>query len=503
MINLIACVTIFKNRLAIGKNNDLLFKLKDDMKFFKNITSFNLSSTSKLNKNIVLMGRKTWFSIPQQFRPLNNRINLILTNDRQLLSPVPKNLDLNGSDFYFITMGTFEKIYKKYNPNVFVIGGANIYNEFLSKTNELSVNKIYLTHVQTEDLKNIKFIKENEPDTFMKNFSHKFKLIGYSEKYNSIYNDKNISYRILTYNQTNEQSEELKYLDLAKYILENGKERTDRTGTGTIGIFGAQLRFDISNGNLPLLTTKQVPLKAIIEELLFFCRGDTDTKILDRKDVKIWNSNTSREFLDKRGLQHYPEGCMGPMYSWNWRHFGAKYSPTFGDTSKCDRSLIGGFDQLQNVIHLLKTDPFSRRIYISNLNPAESQNMCLEPCHTYIQFYVEEINGIKYLSGYFSMRSSDNLAWVFNICSYVLLVNILALKCGMKSKEIVYNAVDCHIYKMHKNQIKEQMTRVPRPFPKVHLDPSIKTKDWSEMTFNDFQLIGYFSHPSIKMEMAI
>ena len=106
MINLIACVTIFKNRLAIGKNNDLLFKLKDDMKFFKNITSFNLSSTSKLNKNIVLMGRKTWFSIPQQFRPLNNRINLILTNDRQLLSPIPKNLDLNGSDFYLEALNT-------------------------------------------------------------------------------------------------------------------------------------------------------------------------------------------------------------------------------------------------------------------------------------------------------------------------------------------------------------------------------------------------------------
>lgn len=494
MINLIVNVTIFKNKLAIGRNSDLLFKLKDDMKFFKNITKDSLSKDSKLSKNIVLMGRKTWFSIPQKYRPLSGRINLVLTNDLNLITPIPK--DLSENNCYFITMDTFDKIYEKYTPNVFVIGGSNIYNTFLQK--EL-VDKIYLTDVKTETGNNVKFDKENEPDTFMQNFDSKFKLIGYSEKY---FQD-NLSYRILTYKNTNVVSEEQKYLDLAKYILENGKERIDRTCIGTIGIFGAQLRFDISNGNLPLLTTKQVPLKAIIEELLFFCQGNTDAKILDKKGVKIWNSNTSREFLDKRGLQHYPEGCMGPMYSWSWRHFGAKYSPTFGDTSKCDRSLILGFDQLAHVLHLLKTDPFSRRIYISNLNPAESQNMCLEPCHTYIQFYTEEINGVKYLSAYFSMRSSDSLAWCYNICSYVLLVNILAFKCNMKAKEIVYNSVDCHIYTNHVEGIKQQLARTPRPFPKIKLNESIKSKDWDDITYEDFDLIGYMPHPSIKMPMAI
>jgi dihydrofolate reductase/thymidylate synthase len=501
MINLIASVTTFKNRLAIGRNGDLLFKLKNDMKFFKNITKDNLSQNSKLNKNVVLMGRKTWFSIPQKFRPLDGRINLVLTNDRQLITPIPKNLNNSSSSFYFITMDTFWKIYKKYTPNVFVIGGSNIYNYFLKLNDEHVVDRIYLTDVKTENGNNVKFDKENEPDTFMNDFDSKFKLIGYSEKY---YQD-NLSYRILTYKNTGKESDEKKYLDLAKYILENGKERINRTGINTIGIFGAQLRFDISNGNLPLLTTKQVPLKAIVEELLFFCRGDTDAKILDKKGVKIWNSNTSREFLDKRGLQHYPEGCMGPMYSWSWRHFGAKYSPTFSDTSKCDTSLIGGVDQLQNVLHLLKTDPFSRRIYISNLNPTESQNMCLEPCHTYIQFYVEEINGVKYLSGYFTMRSSDYFlaAVSFNLISYNLLINILALKCGMKPKEIVYNSVDCHIYKNHIEQIKEQLTRTPRSFPHIKLNESLKDKDWSEMEYSDFELIGYMPCGSIKAPMAI
>jgi dihydrofolate reductase/thymidylate synthase len=503
MINLIACVTTFKNRLAIGRNGDLLFKLKDDMKFFKNITKDALSQNSKLDKNVVLMGRKTWFSIPQKYRPLEGRVNLVLTNDRQLITPIPKNLDLTKSNSYFITMETFWKIYDKYTPNVFVIGGSNIYNYFLNRSEgaEALVDRIYLTDVKTENGNNVKFDKENEPDTFMDNPDSSFKLIGYSEKY---YQD-NLSYRILTYKNTNVISEEHHYLDLAKYILENGKERNDRTGTGTIGIFGAQLRFDISNGNLPLLTTKQVPLKAIVEELLFFCRGDTDAKILDKKGVKIWNGNTSSEFLDNRGLGHYPEGCMGPMYGFSWRHFGAKYSSSFGDTSKCDTSLIGGFDQLAHVEHLLKTDPFSRRIYISNLNPAESSKMCLDMCHTYIQFYVEEINGVKYLSGYFTMRSSDYFlaAVSFNLISYNLLINILALKCNMKPKEIVYNSVDCHIYKNHIEQVKEQLTRTPRPFPHIKLNDSLKDKDWSQMEFSDFELIGYMPWGSIKAPMAI
>jgi dihydrofolate reductase/thymidylate synthase len=497
MINLIASVYLYQNKLAIGRNNDLLFKLKKDTLFFKNITTNSLTSDSKLDQNIVLMGRKTWESIPKKYRPLNDRINLILTNNIELIksNPVPQNRNLNKGCVYFLNRTTFDEIYKKYNPNVFVIGGSDIYNMFL-REDSYSVDRIYLTQIHTTP--SIKFTKENEPNVFIDHPDSTFKLISYSEKYH----ETDISYRILTYHRTNQVSDEYKYLNLAKHILENGNIREDRTGTGTISLFGTQLRFDISNGNLPLLTTKQVPLKAIIEELLFFCRGDTNANILDKRGVKIWNSNTTREFLDKRGLHHYPEGCMGPMYGWSWRNFGATYSPDFSDTSRSSLSLRG-FDQLSHVEHLLKTDPFSRRIYISNLNPAESSKMCLDMCHSYIQFYVEEINGIKYLSGYFMMRSSDNIAWNFNILSYQLLIYILALKCDMKPKEIVYNAVDCHIYKNHIDQIKEQLTRTPRPFPHIKLDDSLKNKDWSEMEYSDFELIGYMPYPSIKMPMAI
>lgn len=508
MINVIACVTIFKNKLATGRGGNLLFNLPNDLKYFKTLTKMNTSLDSKLDKNIVVMGRKTWFSIPEKRRPLKGRINLVLTNDKTLLKTSIVNLNKFASsekEHYFINMKTFDNIYKKFNPNVFVIGGSNVYNDFLKN---YCVQNVYFTHVQTENLGNIKFSKEFEPDTFIDHLDSKYKLIGYSEKYNGIYkeNDVNtaVSYRHLMYKLTKNTSEEYKYLDLAKHILEHGKVRSDRTGTGTLGIFGAQLRFDISNGTLPLLTTKFVSIKTTILEVLLFCRGDTNSKILDSKGVTIWNANTSREFLDKRGLTNYPEGCMGPMYGWSWRHFGKEYSPEFSDSSKCDTSLIGGFDQLVHVEHLLKTDPFNRRIYISNLNPAETSKMCLDMCHTYIQFYVEEINGEKYLSGYFSMRSNDFfLGNPVNICSYGILLNILALKCNMKPKELIYNSVDCHIYSNHVEQVKIQILRTPRPFPHIKLDESLKYKDWSEMKLSDFELLGYFPYPSIKAPMAI
>lgn len=494
-ISLIACVVAYRNQLIIGKDNELLVDLRKDKQFFKNTTT-NVGNKNNF-PNIVIMGRHTYYSIPKSFRPLQDRLNLVLTNDNHYLKnyPLPSTIKLlDTNKVYFITLDQFISFYIKHSPNVYIIGGGKVYNTFLNNKNILlRPSKLYITQV-----KNMKFPKNISGLITMDNFDYKYKLIGYSEKHTQ----NELSYRFLTYNYLNQGTQEHHYFDLAENIFKNGNERSDRTGTGTISLLGAQLKFDISS-SFPLLTTKQVPFKAIVEELLFFCRGDTNTKILDKRGVKIWNDNTTQKFLDNRGL-NYSEGIMGPMYGWSWRHFSAKYSQAFSDTSQCDTSKIGGFDQLKNVEHLLKTDPFSRRIYISNLNPAESSKMVLDPCHTYIQFYTEEINGVKYLSAYFTMRSNDiGCGFAFNLTSYTLLVQILALKSNMKPKEIIYNAVDCHIYKTHKNQIKEQMTRVPRPFPKVQLDPSIKTKDWADITYEDFDLIGYFPDKSIKMEMAI
>jgi len=290
-----------------------------------------------------------------------------------------------------------------------------------------------------------------------------------------------------------------------KHILTNGNERKDRTSTGTISTFGNQIRFDISN-TIPLMTTKRVPYKTIIEELLWFCRGDSDAKILQAKGIKIWDGNTSREFLDKRGLIHYPNGVIGPQYGFLWRHFGATYSPDFADSSKIDTSLIGGFDQLKYVEDLLQNDPFSRRIMISAWSPNQLNEQVLPSCHHTIQFYVEEDTHTqeKYLSCMFIMRSNDVfLANVYNVICYTILTYILAKKYNMKPKEIIYTCGDTHIYKNHIEAVQQQITNLPRPFPKLILDESIIHKDWKDITIDDFDIVGYFPHGTIKAPMAV
>ena len=504
MINLIAGVTLTANyKLAIGRNGDLLFKITDDMKFFKNITTSSLRSDSKLEMNVVLMGRKTYFSIPAKHRPLKNRINIVLTRDHEYIgvSPIPSDLVLDSETLiYFTDLPTFEKIYKKYNPNVFVIGGSKVYDLFMPRA-----DKLYITHiVNSDNTRAIKFSDKDTPDTFidLEKFTN-FDLIGYSEKYFSEYNGGSISYRVLYYTSRKTKSPEYQYLDLLSKILESGTTKSDRTGTGTKSIFGSQIRFDISK-SIPLLTTKKVPFGIIIEELLWFCRGDTDTKILDKKGIKIWNGNSTREFLDNRGLEHYPEGVIGPQYGFLWRHFGAPYDTEFANTSTFDTKKIGGFDQLKYVEDLLERDPFSRRIIMTAWNPAQLNEQALPPCHMHIQFCVTEEFGVKHLSCMFMMRSSDNfLACCWNTVFYTILTYILAAKHNMKPKEIIYVAGDTHIYLNHINQVKKQLSRTPRPFPALRVSPSIKTKDWSEMTTSDFELIGYFPDRPIVAPMAI
>ena len=290
-------------------------------------------------------------------------------------------------------------------------------------------------------------------------------------------------------------------MSLMSNILNNGNKRSDRTETGTMSVFGNQMRFDISQ-SIPLMTTKRVPFKTIVEELLWFCRGDTDAKVLQKKGVKIWDGNTSREFLDKQGLSHYPEGVLGAGYGFQWRFQGAKYSHAFADTSVCDTSLIGGVDQLKYVEDLLRNDPFSRRIVISAWNPSDFDKTALVPCHILLQFYVEEINGEKCLSCQFYMRSNDVfLANVFNVVSYSVLTYILAKRVGMKPKDIVYTCGDSHIYLNHMEQVKLQLSREPRALPHMVLNP--KVQSIFDFKYEDFTLENYDPHPAIKAPVAV
>lgn len=484
-IHLIANVLFTQNKFAIGQNNELLFPIKDDLKFFKNITTYSLKPNCTLNKNIIVMGYNTWRSMG--YKSLPNRINIILTK-----KTIPSLLN---KDTYFMSLQNFVKFYNKHNqPNTFVIGGSQIYNLFLHHKS-LFPQDIYLTCITNYD-KNKRNIS---PNVFFDVINDNYKLISFSEEMNQ--ND--IKFRFLKYKYQPFGSQEKQYIKLTEEVLSHGTEKPDRTGVGTKSIFTTQLEFDISHC-VPLLTTKRVPWKHVIYELLWFLRGDTNAKLLENNGVKIWNGNSSREFLDSRGL-NYPEGVLGPIYGWQWRYFGAEYDPEFSDTSNFEKNDIGGFDQIDYIISELKSNPHSRRLLVSAWNPSDFDKMALPPCHFCFQFYVRETkNGVKFLDCHFNMRSTDvALGLPFNLFSYAVLTYIIALKTDMKPGKLIYTGSDVHVYKNHFSPMAIQLNRSLRPFPKLKINPDIKFKDFKDISIDDFDLIGYFPHGTIKMEMAV
>lgn len=388
-IQLIANVIFYKNKFLIGKENDLLIKSSEDLKYFKNITTYSNCGNDDIlnlfNSNVLLMGRKTWFSIPLNYRPLKDRVNIVLTNDQSLLKLSKKSIQkffktkiLEKTKVYFVNMKSFLKIYNATVLNVFVIGGGEVYNMFLKQdiTSCLRPETLYITEVK--DYFKYNTYDDSKVYNYIEHIPDNYKLISVSSKY-TYEKDNRITYRFLKYKLSNQPSQEKIYIDMLKNILNNGNKRIDRTGVGTISIFGTQMRFDISQ-TIPLLTTRNIPMKVIIEELLWFLRGDTNANILKHKGVNIWNQNTSREFLDGRGLNHYDEGVLGPGYGFQMRFFGGKYSQIFSDTSLADTGKIGGFDQLMYIVNTLKTDPFSRRIMMSYWNPPDFEKTALIPC---------------------------------------------------------------------------------------------------------------------------
>lgn len=292
--------------------------------------------------------------------------------------------------------------------------------------------------------------------------------------------------------------QELSYLVLLEKILKHGKKRDERTGTGTLSLFGEQMRFDIST-SIPVLTTKFVPWKSCIRELLWFLSGSTDATLLQKQGVKIWDGNSSRSFLDARGLEHLPEGDIGAGYGHQWRHFGAPYTT-------CKDNYDGkGFDQIAFVINELKNNPTSRRIFLSAWNASALDEMALPPCHVSAQFYVEfDDEGNKHLSCQMYQRSVDTfLGCPWNIMSYAVLTQLLAKMTNMKPKELIMCLGDVHIYCNHIEQVKEQLTRQPYQFPTLIISDAVKDKQIDELGMDDFQLQGYTYHPSIKAVMAV
>jgi thymidylate synthase len=315
--------------------------------------------------------------------------------------------------------------------------------------------------------------------------------------------------------------DEQQYLNLIRNVLDSGESRPDRTGTGTISLFAPpSLRFSLANSTLPLLTTKRTFLRGIIEELLWFVKGQTDSILLSKKGVKIWDGNGSKEFLEKRGLGHRRAGDLGPVYGFQWRHFGAEYIDADTDYSG------KGVDQLGEVIRKIKEDPTDRRIIMSAWNPAglfsdwlscttlhlfssriDIPLMALPPCHMMCQFYVhlptDENDGApRRLSCLMYQRSADlGLGIPFNIASYALLTHMIARVTDTVPHELIIQLGDAHVYKDHVDALKVQLTRQPRAFPTLRWTRDIA--DIEDFMYDDFIVEGYNPHPSIAMKMSV
>ncbi len=261
------------------------------------------------------------------------------------------------------------------------------------------------------------------------------------------------------------------YLDLLHRILEEGKVKTDRTGTGTKSVFGHQMRFNLEDG-FPVLTTKKLHLKSIIYELLWFLKGDTNVKYLQEHGVSIWN-----EWADENG-------DLGPVYGHQWRSWPDHRG--------------GTIDQIQNVVDLIKHHPDSRRMLVTAWNPADISEMALPPCHCLFQFYVADGR----LSLQLYQRSADTFLGVpFNIASYALLLQMMAQVTGLKAGDFIHTTGDTHLYLNHIEQAKLQLTRTPRELPQMKLNPDVKSL--FDFRYEDFELLNYDPWPHIKAEVAV
>ncbi|KAL3634298.1 Bifunctional dihydrofolate reductase-thymidylate synthase 1 [Castilleja foliolosa] len=487
--------------MGIGKDGKLPWRLPGDLKFFKEITTTTLDPNKK---NAVMMGRKTWESIPRQFRPLPGRLNVILTRSGSSNVCETDNVVFCGSMHSALKL-LAEPPYSFSIEMVFLIGGGQILRKAL---NAPECDAIHITEIKTCI----------DCDTFIPAIDVSLYQPWYSS---SPVEENGIQYCFTTYvrlhtsNETSsngnassskrlklsdftflpklivDKHEEFLYLRLVEDIISSGNNKGDRTGTGTLSKFGCQMRFNLRK-SFPLLTTKRVFWCGVLEELLWFISGSTNAKILQEKGIHIWDGNASREFLDSIGLTDREEGDLGPVYGFQWRHFRARYTNMHADYTG------QGYDQLLDVIDKIKNKPDDRRIILSAWNPSDLNSMALPPCHMFAQFYVA--NGE--LSCQMYQRSADmGLGVPFNIASYALLTCMLAHVCDLVPGDFVHVIGDAHVYKTHISPLQEQLKKLPRPFPILTMNK--QKKDIDAFVAADFELKNYEPHPKLEMKMAV
>tara|TARA_Y100000741_G_scaffold181930_1_gene138283 strand:- start:196 stop:1656 length:1461 start_codon:yes stop_codon:yes gene_type:complete len=484
-LNLIVAIDT-KN--GIGRMNKIPWLLKDDLNHFKMITTNNNNKqilNTENQKNVVVMGRNTWESLPSKVRPLKDRFNIVLSSKN-------KFIDSDKVDFITNSFKNVLHFLEKENDyfdnsKIFIIGGEVLYNDILNNYSDL-ITYLYITEIYANYSCDRFFPKINEEI---------FKI----SKISDFKNENNINYRYLIYSNINKiknlyiNNEEKQYKNLVNNILNNGIEKIDRTKVGILSLFGSEiLRYDISK-TIPLLTLKKSFIRAIFEELMLYIRGETDNKILNDKNIHIWDGNTTREFLDERNLKHLPEGDMGETYGFNMRNYGGNYI-------NCKTKHSDGFDQLKYVLDLIKNDPTSRRILINLWNPKTLHNCALPSCLMQYQFYVDTKK--KQLNLQIYLRSSDVfLANNWNTITGTLFVYLI---CNLNDINLTPGFIsvvcgDAHIYKNHIELSKKMIERESYPYPKLFIKN--KKNNIEDFCYEDLQIIGYKSHESMKTTMAI
>ncbi|KAK2660574.1 hypothetical protein Ddye_007107 [Dipteronia dyeriana] len=479
--------------MGIGKDGKLPWRLPSDLKFFKELT---VTTSDPGKKNAIVMGRKTWESIPSKYRPLPGRLNVVLTRSGSFDISTDENVVICGSIMSALEL-LAQAPYLLLIEKVFFIGGGQILRDSL---NAPGCDAIHITEIETS-MECDTFIPAIDCSLFHPWYSSqplmengiRFSFVTYARVKNLAIGTTTASSELEGNGSSNynkfevknftflpklilEKHDEFMYLRLVKEIISSGNQKDDRTRTGTLSKFGCQMKFNLRK-SFPLLTTKKVFWRGVVEELLWFISGSTNAKILQEKGIHIWDGNASRDYLDSIGLVNREEGDLGPIYGFQWRHFGASYTNMHADYSG------EGFDQLLDVIGKIKNSPDDRRIILSAWNPSDLKLMALPPCHMFAQFHVS--NGE--LSCQMYQRSADmGLGVPFNIASYALLTCMIAHVCSLVPGDFIHVVGDAHIYKNHVRPLQEQLQKLPKPFPILTINP--EKKDIDSFAASDFEL---------------
>jgi len=435
---MIELIMAMDNNGGIGYKNYIPWNCTEELNIFKQKT---------MNK-IVVCGTTTFKTLPD----LTNRTVIQLSRTRTEREDTITSLD------EILAM-----------DDIVIIGGAQVYEYTILN---------YLSNISVFHLS---IMKQNDfhVDTYFNTDLFRHFTISTCKEY-----DEFIHYELIP-----QEHPEQQYLDILRTILKHGDETEGRNGK-TISLFKQDMKFDLRDG-FPLLTTKKMFTRGIIEELLFFLRGDTDTTILKEKNVNIWNGNTNREFLDSLGMYNRREGVMGPMYGYQWRHYNSPYD----EEGACPKET--GIDQLSYVVHLINTQPKSRRILMTAFNPVQLFEGVLPPCHSVVlQFFVKDDS----LDMFAYSRSADMFLGVpFNIASYALFLSIIAKITNKTPRFLHITLGDSHIYSEHVEQVKSQISQVPYQFPTLTISDKLTTlDDIQSLSVNDFTISNYKSHKSIK-----